>query len=136
VVELQSIELQKISEEKRWGHTETPLHVKFEHYDLGGVRKRHWGLEVSPPSGFSLRSHSALAFHGLDVRILNMGFLPIPMKVLRDLLFLVLSIFLLSIPIRFLIRRIVWVCTRHFFFSFGQVVLWVQIRHLRTLSLD
>jgi hypothetical protein len=60
VVELQSIELQKISEEKRRRHTETPLHMRFEHHNLGGVRNRHWGLEVSPPSGLGLRSHTAL----------------------------------------------------------------------------
>jgi hypothetical protein len=125
VVELQSIELQKISEEKRRRHTETPLHVRFEHHNLGGVRNRHWGLEVSPPSGLGLRSHSALAFHGLDVRILNIRFLPVPMEVLGDLLFFILSTFLLSLAIRFLVYEIIRVCTRHILFSFGHDVLWV-----------
>jgi hypothetical protein len=132
VVELQSIVLQKICEEKRRRHTETPLHVEFEHHDFGGVRKRHWGLEVSPPSGFSLRSHGALAFHGPDVRILDMGFLPVPMEVLRDLFF-VLCFFLLSFAIR---SGIIWVSTRHLLFSFGQIVLWLQIRHPRMISQD
>jgi hypothetical protein len=133
VVELQSIVLQKIRKEKRWRHTKTPLHVKFEHHDFGGVRKRHWGLEVSPPSRLGLRSHSALAFHNLDVRILNTGFLPVPMEVLGDLLFFVLSFFLLSLAIR---CGVIWVRTRHLIFGFGHVVLWVQIRHPRMFSLD
>jgi hypothetical protein len=111
VVELQSIEFQKISKEKRWRHTETPLHVRFEH--LGGVRDRHRGLEDGPPSRFSLRSHGALAFHGLDNRVLNMGFLPIPMEVLGDLLFFIFGIFLLSFALR------------HLFFDFGHDVLWI-----------
>jgi hypothetical protein len=95
-VELQAIVLQKIHEEKRWRHTETPLHVKFEHHDLGGVRKRHRGLKVSPPSRLSLRSDSTLALHNLDVRILDAGFLPVPMKVLGNLFLFVLR-FLLTV---------------------------------------
>jgi hypothetical protein len=121
VVELQSVELQKISEEKRRRHAETPLHVRFEHYNIRRVRNRHWGLEVSLPSGLGLRSHSALAFHGLDVRILNSGFLPVPMEVLGDQLFFDLSTFLLSLAIYGIIR----VCTRHILFSFTHDVLWV-----------
>jgi hypothetical protein len=130
VVELQSIVLQKVREEKRWRHTETPLHVEFKHHDFGGVRKRHWGLEVSSPSGFSLRSHGALALHGPNVRILNMGFLPVPMEVLRDLFF-VLCFLLLSFAIRSGIAS-----TRHLLFSFRQIVLWLQIRHPRMISQD
>jgi hypothetical protein len=99
--------------------------VRFEHHDLGGVRNRHRGLEVSPPSRFSLRSHSAHAFHGLDVRVLNMGFLPIPMEVLGDLLFFVLGTFLLSFAIRFLVCGIICVCSRHLLFGFGHDVLWI-----------
>jgi hypothetical protein len=133
VVELQPIELQKISEEKRWRHTETPLHVKFEHHDFGGVRKRYWGLEVRPPSRLGPRSHSALAFHNLDIRILNTGFLPVPMEVLGDLLFFVLSFLLLSLAIR---CGIIWVRTRHLLVSFGHIVLGVQIRHPGMFSLD
>jgi hypothetical protein len=136
VVELQSVEFQKISEEKRWRHTETPLHMRFQHYNLGGVRNWNWGLEVSPPSGLSLRSHSALTFHGLDVRILNIGFMPVPMEVLGDLHFFTLNTFLLSLAIRFLVCGIIRVCTRHLLFSFGHVVLWVQIRHHGMFSLD
>jgi hypothetical protein len=132
VVELQSVELQKISEEKRRRHTETPFHVRFEHHNLGGVRSRHWGLEVSPPSGLGLRGHGALAFHGLDVRILNSGFLPVPVEVLGNLLFFDLSTFLLSLAICGIIR----VCTRHILFGFGHDVLWVQIRHYGMFSLD
>jgi hypothetical protein len=131
VVELQSIVLQKICEEKRWRHTETSLHVKFEHHDFGGVRKRHWGLEVSPPSRLSLRSHGALAFHNLDVGVLDAGFLPVPVEVLGNLLF-ILSFLFLNLAI---CCGLIWVCTRHLLFSFGHNVLWIQIRHPRMISL-
>jgi hypothetical protein len=75
-----------------------------------------------------LRSHGALAFQGLDVSILDMGFLPIPMEVLGDLLFFVLGSFLpflLSLAIRFLVCGIICVCSRHLFFGFGRNVLWI-----------
>jgi hypothetical protein len=55
------------------------------------------------------------------------------MEVLGDLLFFVLSFFLFSLAIR---CGIIWVRTRHLLFSFGHVVLWVQIRYPRMFSLD
>jgi hypothetical protein len=119
VVELQSVEFQKIGKEERWRHTETPLHVRFEHHDFGGVRDWHRGLEVSPPSRFGLRSHGALAFQSLDVSVLDMGFLPIPMEVLGDLLFFILDpflLFLLSLAIRFLVCGILNIVSCHLFF--------------------
>jgi hypothetical protein len=61
-VELQPIELQEICEERRWRHAETPLHVRFEHHDLGGVWGRHQGFEVSPLVELCLGGHGALVF--------------------------------------------------------------------------
>jgi hypothetical protein len=120
VVELQPIVLQKIREEKRWRHTKAPLHVKFEHHDFGRVRKRHWGLEVSPPSRLSLRGHSALAFHNLDVRVFDVGFLPVPVEVLGNMFF-VLSFFLnLAISC-----GVIQIRTCHILFSFRHEVLWL-----------
>jgi hypothetical protein len=75
-----------------------------------------------------LRSHGALAFQGLDVSVLDMGFLPIPMEVLGDLLFFILGsffLFLLSLAIRFLVCGILCVVSRHLFFGVGGNVLWI-----------
>jgi hypothetical protein len=54
-----------------------------------------------------------------------MGFLPIPMEVLGDLLFFVLGTILLSFAIRFLVCGIICVCSRHLLFGFGHDVLWI-----------
>jgi hypothetical protein len=37
VVELQPIELQEVHKESGWRHAEAPLHMRFEHHDLGGI---------------------------------------------------------------------------------------------------
>jgi hypothetical protein len=128
VVELQPIEIQKIGKEKRWRHTKTPLYVRFEHHDFGGVRGWHRGFEISSPSRFCLRSHGALALQGLDVSVLHMGFLLVPMEVLGDLFFFILGLFLLfffSFAIRFFVCGILCVCSRHLFFGFGCDVFWI-----------
>jgi hypothetical protein len=91
VMELQPIELQKICEKRRWRHTETPLHVRFEHHDFGGVRGWHQGFEVSPPVLLRLGGHGALVLQGLDMSILDMAFCPVPMDVLGNLFFFSLS---------------------------------------------
>jgi hypothetical protein len=54
------------------------------------------------------------------------------MEVLRDLFF-DLCFLLLSFAIR---SGIIWVSTRHLLFSFGQIVLWLQICHPRMISQD
>jgi hypothetical protein len=128
-MELQPIELQKICEERRSRHTETPLHVRFEHHDFSGVRGWHQGFKVNPPMGLCLGGHGALILQSLDVSVLDMAFRPVPMEVLGDLLFFSLCSVVLLLFFGFAIHLFVsgLFCghSRHLLFSLGCDILWI-----------
>jgi hypothetical protein len=76
-----------------------------------------------------LRGHDALVLQGLDVSVLDMGFLPIPMKVLGDLFFFslgpILLFFFFSLAIRFSVCGILCVCPLHLLLGFRCDIFWI-----------
>jgi hypothetical protein len=88
MVELQPVVFQEIGEEVGWWHAKTPLHMRFEHQNLGRVWGRYQGFMVSLPVGFCPWSHGTLVLQSLDMSIFDMAFYLVPVKVHGNLLFL------------------------------------------------